>query len=194
MQQLLSGLKDNRLAHAWHLALAGLRRGEIAGLRWSDIDFDSARLTIANNRVSAGGRSVENDPKSFTSRRTLPLPDRLVNALRKARERQRVERIEAGSAYRSGAYVVSNEIGDTYSPAVLSRYWRDALARVGMRHLKLHGARHTAATLMHLDGFPTAVIAAWIGHRDASLTMKLYAHSQDDALKRAATSIDYLQH
>ncbi|KEF98360.1 hypothetical protein K883_01363 [Mycobacterium sp. TKK-01-0059] len=194
VQRLLAALKDDRLAHAWHLALSGLRRGEIAGLRWSDIDFDSGTLTIANNRVSAGGRAVENDPKSFTSRRTLPLPERLVVALRDARERQRQERIEAGTAYRSGAYVISNEVGDPYSPAVLSRYWRDTLARVGMRHLKLHGARHTAATLMHLDGVPVAVIAAWIGHKDASLTMKLYAHSQDDALKLAATSIDYLQH
>lgn len=194
VKKFLSALTDDRLAHAWHLALSGLRRGEIAGLRWSDVDFDNGTLTVANNRVSAGGRVVENDPKSFTSRRTLPLPDRLVGALRDARERQRDERVEAGPAYRSGAYVVSNEIGDPYAPAVLSRYWRDTLAGCGMRHLKLHGARHTAATLMHLDGVPVAVIAAWIGHKDASLTMKLYAHSQDDALKLAATAIDYLQH
>lgn len=87
VQKLLTDLDGDRLAHAWHLALSGLRRGEIAGLRWEDIDFDSATLTIANNRVSAGGRSVENDPKSFTSRRTLPLPDRLVEVLRDARDR-----------------------------------------------------------------------------------------------------------
>lgn len=122
------------------------------------------------------------------------IPDRLVGALRDARERQRVERIDAGPAYRLGAYVVSNEIGDPYSPAVLSRYWPDTLARVGMRHLKLHGARHTAATLMRPEGVPVAVIAAWIGRKDASLTMKLYAHSQDDALNIAATAIDYLRH
>ena len=48
-----------------------------------------------------------------------------------------------------------------------------------MRHIKLHAARHTCATLMHLQGIPVAVIAAWIGHKDASLTMRLYAHSQD---------------
>ncbi|WP_100480095.1 site-specific integrase [Mycobacteroides abscessus] len=183
--------QDDRLAHAWHLALTGLRRGEIAGLRWSDVDLDAHTLTIVNNRVSAGGRSVENDPKSFTSRRTLPLPERLVSALRDARERQRRERELADSAYRSGEYVVSNEIGDPYSPAVLSRYWRDSLARVGMRHLKLHGARHTAATLMHLDGVPTAVIAAYIGHNDPALTMRLYAHSQDDALRAAANSLQH---
>ncbi|WJR33395.1 tyrosine-type recombinase/integrase [Mycobacteroides immunogenum] len=187
--RLLTAMGDDRLAHSWHLALSGLRRGEIAGLRWDDIDFDCATLTIANNRVSAGGRSVENDPKSFTSRRTLPLPDRLVEVLRDAREHQRAERASAGSAYRSGTYVVSNEIGEPYSPAVLSRYWRDMLRRVGMRHIKLHGARHTCATIMHLQGVPIAVIAAWIGHKDAALTMRLYAHSHDEALKVAAGAL-----
>ena len=88
------------------------------------------------------------------------------------------------------AYVVSNEIGEPYSPAVLSRYWRDAVKAAGVRHIKLHAARHTCATLMHLQGVPAAVIAAWIGHKDASLTMRLYAHSQDDALKAAGATLD----
>jgi integrase len=69
------------------LALSGLRRGEIAGLRWADVDLEAKTLTVANNRVNAGGRTVENDPKSATSRRTLPLPDRLVSVLKTARRR-----------------------------------------------------------------------------------------------------------
>jgi len=86
--------------------------------------------------------------------------------------------------------VVSNEVGDTYSPAVLSRYWRDAVKAAGIRHIKLHAARHTCATLMHLSGVPVAVIAAWIGHKDATLTMKLYTHSQAEALKAAGATLD----
>jgi integrase len=60
----------------------------------------------------------------------------------------------------------------------------------GIRHIKLHAARHTCPTLMHLQGVPVAVIAAWIGHKDASLTMRLYAYSQDEALKAAGASLD----
>jgi integrase len=164
--------------------------GEIAGLRWADVDLDGRTLSIVNNRVSAGGRSVENDPKSATSRRTLPLPDRLVAVLKAANSRQAAERLALGPAYRSGAYVVSNEIGDPYSPAVLSRYWRDAVKAAGVRHIKLHAARHTCATLMHLQGIPVAVIAAWIGHKDASLTMRIYAHSQVTALKAAGDTLN----
>ncbi len=190
VQLLLSAIADDRLGHAWELALSGLRRGEIAGLRWSDCALESKTLSIANNRVSAGGRSVENDPKSASSRRTLPLPDRLVSVLKAAKARQAAERLALGSAYGSGAYVVSNEIGEPYSPAVLSRYWRDTVKAGGVRHIKLHAARHTCATLMHLQGVPVAVIAAWIGHKDASLTMRLYAHSQDDALRMAGESLN----
>jgi len=85
---------------------------------------------------------------------------------------------------------VSNEVGQPYHPQVLSRYWSDAVKAAGVRHIKLHAARHTCATLMHLSGVPVAVIAAWIEHKDASLTMKPYAHSQDAALRAAGSVLN----
>ncbi|WP_285031982.1 site-specific integrase [Mycolicibacterium sp. lyk4-40-TYG-92] len=179
-----------RLGHAWELALYGLRRGEIAGLRWSDIDLTARTLAIVNNRVSAGGVTVENDPKSVASRRELPLPERLTKVLRAAKKRQTAERLAIGEHYGAGDYVVCNEAGEPYNPAVLSRYWAEAVKAAGVRHIKLHGARHTAATLMHLDGVPVAVIAAWIGHSDPTLTLRVYAHSQADALKSAGDVLD----
>ncbi|WP_231376620.1 tyrosine-type recombinase/integrase [Mycobacterium sp. 141] len=145
---------------------------------------------MTNNRVSAGGQTVENDPKSAASRRTLPLPERLVGVLRAAKARQAAERLALGSESGPWEYVVCNEVGQPYAPGVLSRYWRDTARAAGVRHIKLHAARHTCATLMHLNGVPAAVIAAWIGHKDASLTMKLYAHSQDDALKAAGATLN----
>jgi integrase len=190
VQLLLAAISDDRLGHAWELALCGLRRGEIAGLRWTDVDFDGRTVTIANNRVAAGGRSVENDPKSAASRRTLPLPDRLVTVLRAAKARQAAEQLALGRDGGSWEYVASNEIGQPYAPGVLSRYWRENVKAAGIRHIKLHAARHTCATLMHLSGVPVAVIAAWIGHKDATLTMRLYTHSQDEALKAAGATLD----
>jgi len=67
VQTLLASAAGDRLAHAWELALCGLRRGEIAGLRWADVDLEGRTLSIANNRVDAGGMAVENDPKSATA-------------------------------------------------------------------------------------------------------------------------------
>jgi integrase len=66
---------------------------------------------------------------------------------------------------------------------VLTRYWRKTVEAAGLRNIKLHAARHTCATLLHQQGVPVAVIAAWIGRKDASLTMRRYAHSQFAALR-----------
>jgi integrase len=190
VQTLLRSAAGDRLVHAWELALCGLRRGELAGLRWADVDLQEKTMSIVNNRVEAGGQAVENDPKSATSRRTLPLPDRLVEVLKTARARQAAEQLALGADGGSWEYVVSNEVGQPYHPIVVSQYWRDAVTAAGLRPIKLHAARHTAATHMHLAGVPVAVIAAWIGHKDASLTMRLYAHSQDDALKAAGDTFN----
>lgn len=64
----------------------------------------------------------------------------------------------------------STEIGDPYSPAMLSRYWPNTVKAAGVRHIKLDAAPYTCATLMHLQGIPIAVIAAWTRHKNASLT------------------------
>ena len=188
--QLRQHFAKDRIGHAWELALYGFRRGEIAGLRWADVDMKAKTLSIENNRVSAAGVTVENDPKSHASRRELPLPDGLVRVMKAAKKRQAAERLALGEHYGLGEYVVSNEVGEPYNPAVLSRYWAEAVKAAGVRHIKLHGGRHTAATLMHLDGVPVAVIAAWIGHSDPTMTLRVYAHSQADALKSAGVSLD----
>lgn len=190
VKKILSAIADDRLAHAWELTPAGLRRGEVAGLRWADVDLGGKTLSIVNNRVLAGNKTVENDPKSATSRRTLPLPDRLVSVLKAARARQAAERLAPGAAYGPGEYVVSNPHGEPYSPGVLNRYWVKMLKAAGVRHIKLHGGRHSCATLMHLQGVPVAVIAAWIGHKDASVTMRLYTHSQNEALRAAGATLN----
>jgi integrase len=167
-----------------------MRRGEMAGLRWSDVDLDAKTLSVANNRTAAGNKTVEGEPKSPTSRRTLPLPDRLVSVLRAAKARQAAERLAIGAPYGAGEYVVSNLIGNPYNPQALTAHWRRMVKKAGVRHLKLHGGRHSCATLMHLDGVPVAIIAAWIGHRDASLTMRMYIHSQNGALKAAGETLN----
>ncbi|WP_178974100.1 tyrosine-type recombinase/integrase, partial [Mycobacterium colombiense] len=115
---------------------------------------------------------------------------RLIAVLRAAKKRQTSEHLALGAGTGSWTYVVSNEVGQPYSPAVLSRYWRDSMRAAGVRHIKLHAARHTCATLMHPQGVPVAVIAAWIGHKDATLAMRLYAHSQFAALQDAGASLD----
>lgn len=103
----------HRNGHLWYLALSGLRRGDIAGLMWADIDFDAGTVTITRNRVQAGaGTVVEGDPKTLSSRRTLPLDAGLVAVLRRASARYAAERLALGSAHADSGYVAVNEAGE----------------------------------------------------------------------------------
>ena len=100
VRQLLRHVENDRLGHAWHLALCGLRRGEISGLEWSDCQLDNDRdagtVTIAHNRVSAGGKVHDTDPKTERSARTLPLAPALAKALKRAKALQAAERLRLG--------------------------------------------------------------------------------------------------
>lgn len=184
--QVLKAAVGDSLEQAWHLSMYGLRRGEVAGLRWEDIDFDEQLLKIRRSRVSVHGVAVSSLPKTAKGARSLPLTADLISALRRAQERQRAAAQLVGESYVDSGFVVVNEIGDALHPETLSSRWGVLLDRAGVRRVRLHDARHTCGTLLHLQGVPVAVIATWLGHADASFTMRTYVHSQDDALRAAA--------
>jgi integrase len=187
---VLRAADNDRNGHLWYLALSGLRRGEIAGLRWDDIDFDAATITVARNRVQAGaGNVVENDPKTLSSCRTLPLDEGLIGVLKRASARYAQERLALGEAHADSGYVVVNEAGQRYTPDTLTRMWHKLTKAAGVRPIRLHDARHSCGTALHLRGVPMAVIAKWLGHADAATTARIYAHSQDESLRAASTTL-----
>jgi integrase len=189
IRAVLRAADTDRNGHLWYLALSGLRRGEIAGLKWSDIDL-AGTLTISRGRVQAGaGRVVENAPKTVSSCRTLPLDESLVGVLRRASARYAAERLALGGAHADSGYVAVNEAGEPYTPDTLTRMWRKLAKSAGVRPIRLHDARHSCGTALHLRGVPLAVIAKWLGHADAETTARIYAHSQDEALVAAGATL-----
>jgi integrase len=179
---------DCRDRHLWALALYGLRRGEITGLRWANVDLKAKTVSVVENRVVVGKEVMVGTPKSKASNRALPMPDEVVEVLRAARKRQAEERLAFGQGYGPGEYVASDEAGESYHPDRLTSAWGRMLDELGIERVRLHDARHSCATLMHARHVPIATIAAWLGHASAAFTMAVYAHSQDDALKAAASS------
>ena len=81
------------------------------------------------------------------------------------------------------------EAGEPYTPDTLTRMWHKMATAAGVRQIRLHDARHSCGTALHLRGVPLAVIAKWLGHADAETTARIYAHSQDDALRAAGVSL-----
>lgn len=189
VRTVLRGIADDRNRHAWHLALAGLRRGEIAGQRWADIDLENKTLRIGTTRVDVGGRALDQDqPKTANAGRVLPIPEALLAELTAAKSRQAAEKLVLGEAYADMGFVVCNEAGEPYHPSTLSTLWQAAIRDLDVPQIRLHDARHTCATLMHLQGVPIALVAAWLGHADVSFTMRTYVHAQPEALELAARS------
>jgi integrase len=189
VRTVLGGIADDRNRHAWHLALAGLRRGEIAGQRWADIDLQRRTLRIGATRVDVGGRAFDQDePKTANAGRVLPIPDALLAELSAAKNRQAAEKLALGDAYSDQGFVVCNEAGEPYHPSTLSTLWQAAIRDLDVPQIRLHDARHTCATLMHLQGVPIALVAAWLGHADVSFTLRTYVHAQPEALELAARS------
>ena len=132
--RVLRAADSDRNGHLWYLALSGLRRGEIAGLKWSDIDLEAGTLTVTRDRVQAGaGAVVENAPKTASSRRTLPLDQGLVAVLRHASARYAAERLALGSGHADSGYVAVNEAGLPYTPDTLTRIWRKLAKSAGVR-------------------------------------------------------------
>jgi integrase len=186
VSKVLNHIDGDRYAAAWHLALSGLRRGEIAALRWSDIDLNSGTIAITRNRLRFADKVVEGTVKSKASDRKLPLPDNLAATLKAAKSLQAADKLSLGAAYQSSGYVVVDEAGRPLSPHALTSRWARMLVAAGVLPVRLHDARHTCGTLMHLEGVPIAVIAAWLGHASSAFTMATYVHSQEPALADAA--------
>ena len=140
----------DRNRNLWYLALSGLRRGEIVGLRWADVDFDAGTISIVRTRVQAGaGSVVENAPKTLSSSRTLPLDEGLVAVLKRS-VRYAQDRLALGAAHADSSYVAVNEAGEPYTPDTLTRMWHKLAESAGVRPIRLHDTRHSCGTALRL--------------------------------------------
>ena len=172
----VAAVHEDRHRLAWLLALScGLRRGEICGLRWSDVDWSRQMLCIRNQRQRlADGRLVDLPPKSFAGNRDIPIPPQLLPSLRAARQ--------------IGGYVVSVN-GQPITPSALDKAHARLLARAGLPHVRLHDIRHTMGAVGVRQGVPIKVLQVLLGHAHYSTTADIYAHVDTSAAREAIDRI-----
>jgi integrase len=183
----LDSVADDRLRACWHLALAtGLRRGELAALRWSDLDGD--RLTVARSRTAAGYEVTEREPKSGRSR-TVVLDAATVAELRAHRRRQLEERLAWGEAWTDTGYVFTREDGEAIHPHSLSQFFETRVQAADVPRISLHGTRHTHATLALAAGISPRMMQERLGHSSVSITLDLYTHPTDEQHEDAAARL-----
>lgn len=187
--------KDHRLRALFILAYSvGLRRGEILGLRWQDLDLDHRKLHVRQTlqRLGAGSGLVIGPPKSARSRRTVPLPLVVVDALRIRHTEQLAERTAAGDFWNETGLVFTTTIGTNLEPSNLRRTFNSLVESAGVRAIRFHDLRHTCASLLFAQGVPPRVVMDLLGHSTLSITTDLYAHVMPSALVDAASAMDAL--
>lgn len=179
----------------------GLRRSEALGVRWSRIDWEKRTVLLDTKIVEYrenGKKKVEpvEEMKNKSSRRTLPLPDPVVEMLQVQKEYREVYRKMFQGSYNTQYldYVCVNQLGELLRPSYVTDHFRELLEKYGLRHIRFHDLRHTFASLLINQDVPLINVSNFLGHSDLSTTANIYAHL-DKASKQASAAVisDILQ-
>ncbi len=190
----LDHVRSDRLYAVWHLALiTGMRRGELLGLRWEDVDFETATLAVRQSLTLAFGKPVFSTPKNHQAR-VINLDDVTVAFLQEHRLKHASEIAEWGADYEQSGLAFRREDGRQIDPKALSKAFDRLVRQVPVRRITVHGLRHTAATLMLKEGIAPKVVTERMGHSDPAFTMRVYQHvlpsMQADAAQQYAALLN----
>jgi len=170
----------------------GMRRGEILGLRWRDLDEDLSVAHVRRTLQSTKAGAVFEDPKTRRSRRAVALPRFLHPYLSHQREDQDRRRAELGERWQETDLVVDAGDGAAVSPVNLSSVWPRFLRRAGLPHVRFHDLRHGHATLMLMRGVHPKVVSERLGHSSIGITLDTYSHVLPGMQAEAAQAFDAL--
>jgi integrase len=189
--EFLLSVRDDRLFAAFLLlATTGMRRGEVLGLRWRDVDIDASRLSVVQTLAAVGWETRITQPKTQRSRRTIYLDAETVIALKEHRRRQREEQLAAGEAWnRANDLLFRDELGRPLHPEWFSREFNSLVASSGLPRIRLHDLRHTCATLALEAGVHPKVVSERLGHATIGVTLDLYSHVTPGIARDAAETI-----
>ncbi len=214
VQQLLAVAEKEPNGARWAIALAlGLRQGEALGLRWSDIDFDRGLLYVSGSRprpvyehgCNRSGKPVcgktpgrcpdrhqvnadRGPTKSIAGRRAVGLPNQLAQVLKGHREQQEADRLHAANLWQAGDWVFCGPTGKPINPNTDYHRWKALLEKAGVRDVRLHDARHTAATVLLVLGVPERTVMGIMGWSSTAMAAR-YQHVTDPIRTTVATQV-----
>jgi integrase len=194
VRAFLQHVAGDRLHALWLLMIAtGMRRGEALGLRWGDVDFQRTAIAIRRSRVVTDGWTVaESEPQTSRGRRLVRVDPATMTALRTWRKEQVAEQLRAGDMWQGGEWVFADEVGAPLHPQRVTRMFGRLVQESGLPELRLHGLRHTSATLALAAGIHPRVEADRLGHSTVQLTLELYSHAVESVGMDAAAKMGTL--
>ncbi|MBI4853561.1 MAG: site-specific integrase [Acidobacteria bacterium] len=200
-KKFLEVCAGHRLEALFVLTLSlGLRRGEVLGLRWEEVDFQKKSLKVKLGLQRIDGKLILGEVKTKKSARTLPLPDSLVSLLKSHRAKQLEEKLAIGSKWKESNLVFTTSIGTPIEPRNLKRSFDKILEDANKKldechklpHQRIHDLRHTCATLLLAQGVPPRTIMEILGHSVISTTLDVYAHVLPEMNRDAINTLEFI--
>ncbi len=158
----------------WLISTTGMRRSELLGLQWHDVDLEKAMLSINRGLVSVGYETHVSRGKTSNSRRAIDLDATTVGVLSAWREWQQTEQAVVGAEPTD--WVFTNAAGEPIHPHSMSQTFERIVKRAGVPRIRLHDLRHTHGTLLIKAGIPVKVVSERLGHGNPAFTIDTYQH------------------
>jgi integrase len=181
---------SHRLAALFELAVStGARRGEICGLRWTDVDLQGKTISIATQRVMVGWQATEDEPKSETSKRIVALDEATAAALRAHRKQQLADRLAWQDAWMESGKVFVREDGGALHQAGVTLLFNRLAFGAGLPPIRFHDLRHGAATYALAAGLDVKIVQERLGHSSSALTRDVYTSVLPEVARAAAETV-----
>lgn len=175
-----------------HLALnSGCRRGELVGLKWSDINFYTGVLTVQRSNYKVKGKPIQSKETKTGKRRYMTLPPYCISLLKEWKAEQGRQRLAMGDKWQGKEWVFIQADGQPMFPTTPTQMFDKFLKRHNLKHRKFHALRHTSATLLLGNGTNIKNVADRLGHTQLKTTNR-YVHALDVADKQAANTFERL--
>ncbi|HCH74777.1 MAG TPA: hypothetical protein DEV87_06325 [Clostridiales bacterium] len=182
----------HRVIPAKIMLLCGLRIGEMCGLRWSDIDFENKLIHINRSRLISRERGVyEKDPKSKTSKRSVPVPTPLIEDLKKYYKWFEMADINFNKKLDS-YYLACTIYRTPIYPGSMRNWLCNFEEKRGFKHITCHGLRHTYCSILLSQNVPIQTVSRYMGHSDSTVTLEVYAHFIPDTQEKVIDALDKL--
>ena len=194
VDQTCEAAKNSPYYALFYTALfTGMRRSELLGLKWGDVDFTLSQIYVSRSlHHLKDGSYIFTEPKSVKSRRTIALPPSATLLLKEHHEKQKLERVMLGMSLTDGDLVFSHLEGKPFRPNTITRAWEVLAAHTGVKVIRLHDARHTHASIMLKQGIHPKIVQERLGHASIQMTLDTYSHVAPGLQEAAANRFDEL--
>jgi integrase len=170
----------------------GMRRGELLGLQWQDVNWEKNQIHIIRSRVAVDGKSVVKQPKTESGTRTLDVPEILMKKLKAYKVKCMEQKIRVGRRLLEEDFIIVHPDGKPIYPEYVSQMFTKLQKKAGLPKCRFHDLRHLCASIMLMQGVNVKVAQEHLGHKDISTTMNIYSHVLPSVAKEAAQKIGAL--